>query len=461
MKPGAWDPGDCLDMADWSCARKISLSGGEEFRHRYVAPEGNHACGRRSYCRMAGAASHSQDGEPALLRHSTCYAPWPRSLTIVHTFSRKFKLSEVPISMGQEDGSRNRRTSMFFPFLSNTWVRILDTVRLGSSMCSWHTRDKYYLPRPLTVTWWDILMQLENPTDKVKLWPGPVVGLCFKKSMPYAVIFWPRTFLCGKWRCQIGSLQGRDDGNRTYSIISYLYFSLHVCLIWVSNLLPHFEEMTSGPTLITLFPGIVSDISDIPDQNGNEQKLLNAGRIPYPVFTVSASVKTLHELVMNFHGAGYYRSSVWGSRLNSRSKDRYTLATSSATLSWWFFFTFWPCMSLRSHWYTSCFHSKDFLDRSSSSRPLIQVDYNRGLQSCEFCTGNHALLFVSHLDCGDFSEVLVLGPIQASHTTNLLENYIILLVCGGVYGNNLDLYGQRSLHRLSGLWGPDRYHKFG
>lgn len=109
-------------------------------------------------------------------------------------------------------------------------------------------------------------------------------------------------------------------------------------------------------------------------------------------------------------------------------------------------------MSLRRHWYHTGFRSKDFLDRSSSSRPIVFVAARGGCKRYEYCAGNYKLLPVSHVDCGDFSEVFVLGPIQAPHPKNLVESYILLLVRGGVYGNNLDLHGQRSLHHLSGLW---------
>lgn len=336
-------------------------------------------------------------------------------------------------------------------------------------MCSLHSLDNYYLPRPWAFTWWEILVRLSAVTKKshrqskavarsgCRIIFQTVYAVCghiLATHIPMWEMALPNRFTPGQrwWRSHVL--------NNQLSILQSSCLSNRVSQS-PSTCDRDFDDMTSGPNITTLFPGIVPNISYIPDQNGNEQKLLNAGRIPYPVFTVSASIKRLHELMMNFHGAGYCRSSLWGSHLNSRSTDRYALATSSATLSWWLFFNCWPCMSLRSHWYTPGFCSKDFRGRSCSSRPLIQVDDRGGLHRCEYCTGNHTLLFVSHLDCGDFSEVLVSGPIQTSHPTNLVENYIILLVCGGVYGNNLDLYGQRSLHHLSGLWGPDRYHKFG
>lgn len=46
--------------------------------------------------------------------------------------------------------------------------------------------------------------------------------------------------------------------------------------------------MPPGPNISTLFPGIVPNSNFITDKKGNEQRLLNAGHIPYPAFTVSA-----------------------------------------------------------------------------------------------------------------------------------------------------------------------------
>lgn len=49
-----------------------------------------------------------------------------------------------------------------------------------------------------------------------------------------------------------------------------------------------------------IFPGVVRNSSDIPDPKANVQRLRNAGRIPYAVFTVSASDKELNELIVIF-----------------------------------------------------------------------------------------------------------------------------------------------------------------
>lgn len=88
-----------------------------------------------------------------------------------------------------------------------------------------------------------------------------------------------------------------------------------------------------GLNLSSISPAIVANESFITDARANEQRVLNAGRISYPAFTVSASEKKLRELMVNSHVAGYYWGSLWSSCLDSRSTDRYAVATSSTTLS--------------------------------------------------------------------------------------------------------------------------------
>lgn len=88
-----------------------------------------------------------------------------------------------------------------------------------------------------------------------------------------------------------------------------------------------------GLNLSSISPAIVANESFITDAKANEQRVLNAGRISYPAFTVSASEKKLRELMVNSHVAGYYWASLWSSCLDSRSTDRYAVATSSTTLS--------------------------------------------------------------------------------------------------------------------------------
>lgn len=58
--------------------------------------------------------------------------------------------------------------------------------------------------------------------------------------------------------------------------------------------------MPPGLNFTDIFPGIVPNSDNITDKQLNEQRLLNAGHIPYAAFTVSDSDKKLHELMMNF-----------------------------------------------------------------------------------------------------------------------------------------------------------------
>lgn len=80
-------------------------------------------------------------------------------------------------------------------------------------------------------------------------------------------------------------------------------------------------------------PGIVDNESFIADHKANEERLLNAGHISYPAFTVRAPERRFHDLIVKFDVAGYSWGSLWGSCLSSRSADRYAVATSSTALS--------------------------------------------------------------------------------------------------------------------------------
>lgn len=119
----------------WLVMRKEDKpwAAGRKFRRRYVAPEGNHACGWSG--RKGGVVTvewqeqqviHKMEDLPSF--YMLC--PLAAFVTDSAYFQPEIQLSEVPISIGQEEGSPNRRTSMFFSSLSNTWVRILDTAGL-------------------------------------------------------------------------------------------------------------------------------------------------------------------------------------------------------------------------------------------------------------------------------------------------------------------------------------------
>lgn len=119
--------------------------------------------------------------------------------------------------------------------------------------------------------------------------------------MPYAGLFWSRTILCekGTAKSDLTRAEIKEITRTQVSIHTSIFTFARQDFRILSTCNVDLDKMRPG-LISDIFPGAVPNSSDITDRKGNEQRLHNAGRIPYAVFTVSASDKKLNELIVIF-----------------------------------------------------------------------------------------------------------------------------------------------------------------